>query len=63
MWNYFAGNIIAALIKAMEAISPTLREALIKMVKELDKVAAGTPNRWDDIFVGLLKTVLGISDE
>lgn len=40
-------------------ITPQLRKGLEEFVLNLEKQAKATPNPWDDIFVGLLKTLLG----
>jgi len=39
-------------------MTPELREGLKQFVLNLEKQAKATPNPWDDIFVGILKTVL-----
>ena len=62
MWNWLSGNLVATLFKTIILISPALREALLAALKELEKVAAGTDNKWDDILVSLLKTVLGVEE-
>jgi len=43
----------------LSVITPQLREGLNEFVLNLERQAAETPNPWDDIFVGLLKTLLG----
>lgn len=43
-------------------ITPELRESLFAFVRAMEANAKETPNPWDDIFVGLLKTLLGIAD-
>ena len=40
-------------------ITPQLRKGLNEFILTLEKQAKETPNPWDDIFVGLLKTLLG----
>ena len=40
-------------------ITPQLRKGLNDFILNLEKQAKETPNPWDDIFVGLLKTLLG----
>ena len=44
-------------------ITPQLREGLNEFISNLEKQAAETPNPWDDIFVGLLKTLLGVKED
>jgi len=43
-------------------MSPELRTGMTKWVKNMEVEAKKTPNPWDDIFVGLLKSILGIRD-
>jgi len=40
-------------------ITPQLRKGLNDFILNLEKQAKETPNPWDDIFVGLLKTLMG----
>lgn len=52
---------VAALVRQLlSSISPQIRKALTDFVGELEKQAKETPNVWDDILVGILKTVLVI---
>jgi len=44
-------------------LSPIIREALIKWVSELEKMAAETPNKWDDFLVAVLKLIIGIATQ
>ncbi|GAI52403.1 unnamed protein product [marine sediment metagenome] len=39
-------------------ISPELRKGLEVWLNELEARAKKTPNPWDDVFVGILKSVL-----
>ncbi|GAI65541.1 unnamed protein product, partial [marine sediment metagenome] len=39
-------------------ISPELRTGLAAWLNELEAKAKKTPNPWDDVFVGILKSVL-----
>lgn len=41
-------------------ISPELKSGLTEFVAKLEADAKKTPNPWDDVFVGVLKTLLGI---
>jgi len=41
-------------------ISPELKAGLTAFMSKLEADAKKTPNPWDDIFVGLLKSLLGI---
>lgn len=43
----------------LSVITPQLREGLDSFVANLEAQAKETPNPWDDIFVGLLKSLLG----
>jgi len=43
----------------MKAASPEIIENIRGMVQELVTRAAATPNPWDDIFAGLLQTLVG----
>ena len=52
-------NWVAMIVRQLLAvISPELRTAMVEFVGELEKRAKETPNPWDDIAVGILKTVL-----
>lgn len=39
-------------------ISPELRKGLETWLNQLEESAKKTPNPWDDVFVGILKSVL-----
>lgn len=39
-------------------ISPELRKGLEEWLTQLEERAKKTPNPWDDVFVGILKSVL-----
>ena len=41
-------------------ISPELRKAVVDWVTDMELEAKKTPNPWDDIFVGVIKSVLNI---
>lgn len=45
----------------LSVISPEIRTAVVEFVAQLEIQAKATPNRWDDILVGLLKTALNIT--
>jgi len=52
---------IAAFVQQMlSVISPEIRKAIIDFVNMLEEQAKQTPNKWDDILVGLLKAALHI---
>ena len=52
---------LAALLEQMlKVISPNLKKAVEELVLKLEEQAKATPNPWDDIFVGLLKRVIGM---
>lgn len=55
-----AGWIALLIQQLLGTISPEIRKAVIEFVKQLEVQAKATPNKWDDIFVGLLKAVLVI---
>ena len=38
--------------------SPEIRKEILKYVKQLEVKAKATPNKWDDVLIVLLKTVL-----
>ena len=44
-----------------DKLSPQLREAIINAIKALEKLAASTENKWDDLAVRILKVALGIA--
>lgn len=46
----------------LTVITPQLRQGLTEFVNTLEKQAKATPNPWDDIFVGIVKSVLQIKD-
>jgi len=46
----------------LSVITPQLRQGLTAFVITLEKQAKATPNPWDDIFVGIVKSVLQIKD-
>lgn len=43
-------------------MTPELRNSMIAFVKTMETNAKKTPNPWDDIFVGVLKSILSIKD-
>ena len=52
---------LAALLEQiLKQISPELRNALVVLIKELEKDAKATKNPWDDILVGIVKFLLAI---
>ncbi|MCP3678964.1 MAG: hypothetical protein GY782_01170 [Gammaproteobacteria bacterium] len=55
-----AGWIAVLIQQLLSVITPELRKAVVEFVAQLEKQAKATPNKWDDIFVGLLKAVLVI---
>lgn len=42
----------------VSVISPELRSGLTTLLNTLEKQAEKTPNEWDDVIVGLLKSLL-----
>jgi len=46
----------------MGQVSPELRSGIVEWVKNLEERAKKTPNPWDDVFVGILKSVLNVKD-
>lgn len=48
--------------QVLTVMTPDLRTAFVAFVNTMAENAKKTPNPWDDIFVGLLKTVLQIPD-
>ena len=54
-------KIIFVIIRAaVRAISPELRNVLAGVITSLQKSAASTDNKWDDILVEILAAVLGL---
>lgn len=54
-------NWLLLLVQQMlSVISPEIRKAVIEFVNQLEAAAKKTDNPWDDIVVGILKTVLVI---
>jgi hypothetical protein len=54
-------NWIAVLIQqVLSVISPEIRKAIVQFVQQLEEQAKATPNKWDDILVGILKSALQI---
>lgn len=52
-------NYILSLLKMiLEKASPEIREALVKLIKDWEEQALATPNKIDDILVGLVKMLL-----
>ncbi len=45
----------------LSAISPELRDLILKFAKELEAKAKKTPNPFDDVAVEVLKVILGIN--
>ncbi len=48
--------------QVLTVMTPDLRNSFVAFVNTMAENAKKTPNPWDDIFVGLLKTVLQIPD-
>ena len=53
--NEWILRLIALVVTVM---SPELRQRLVELLTDLEKQAAKTSNPWDDVLVGLLKTLL-----
>jgi len=54
-------NLVYKLISLIvTVISPELKKGLTDLVVKLDADAKKTSNPWDDMFVGVLKMLLGI---
>jgi len=56
--NHWLVQLISQILIGM---SPQLREGLKTWIRDMEAEAKTTENPWDDIFVGILKTVLGIT--
>lgn len=54
--------ILRIITMVLGVMTPELRESLTAFVQAMEANAKKTPNPWDDIFVGLLKSLLGIKD-
>ena len=52
--------LLRILTEILKLISPDLREAIKKLVLDLEEKAKLTPNPWDDLFVWALKKILAI---
>lgn len=50
--------IIALIQLVVGVISPEIRKGTEILLDELEERAKKTPNPWDDMFVGLLKSVM-----
>ncbi len=48
--------------QVLTVMTPELRNSVTAFVNKMDTDAKKTPNPWDDIFVGVLKSILGIKD-
>ena len=46
----------------LSVMTPELRTGIEAFVRRLESDAKKTPNPWDDIFVGVLKSILGMKD-
>ncbi len=42
----------------LTVMSPEIKKAIIEFVNKLDEMAKKTPNKWDDIAVDILKSVI-----
>lgn len=62
-WTFWERITIAILSAILRAVSPILREALQKAIKELYEKAKQTDNPYDDMFIALLARLLGIEVE
>lgn len=43
-------------------MTPELRDSMVAFVNAMEENAKKTPNPWDDIFVDVLKSILGVKD-
>lgn len=50
--------ILRLIIMVVSVMSPELRKNLEALINNLEEQAKKTANPWDDIFVGLLKSIL-----
>lgn len=62
-WTLWERITIAVLSAILRAVSPILREALQKAMKELYEKAKQTDNPYDDMCISLLARLLGIELE
>ena len=60
MWNWISGNLIKTLTSALSAASPDIKAWLKEALDVLEVKAAATPNKYDDILVSILRSVLGM---
>lgn len=54
--------LIQLIAQVFIVMSPQLREQLKQTVLKMEADAKKTENVWDDIFVGVLKSILGITN-
>lgn len=52
--------LLSLLGTVVDGVSPELREILESSIHSLEKRAKSTPNRFDDILVNMLKSLLGM---
>jgi hypothetical protein len=60
MWNWLSGNLVAILASALSAASPEIKKMLQDGLLDLEKKAELTTNKFDDILVAILKSILGM---
>lgn len=54
--------LLRILTMVFSVMTPELREGMVAFINTMEANAKKTPNPWDDIFVGVLKSMLGIKD-
>ncbi len=58
--NVLLAIFLRVLPTLIENISPALREIIVNYIKELEKAAQKSDNRFDDLLVDLLKAIFDI---
>lgn len=54
-------NWVAVLLQAMLGnITPEIRNAVVEFIGKLEKQATETSNKWDDVLVGILKSIFQV---
>lgn len=62
-WSWLIPLIVSVLKPVIKVLTPMIREAMEKWLKEWYPKAVATPNPWDDFLVGILCDILGIKVE
>jgi len=55
--------LLQTIVMVFSVITPELRNRLIEFINQLEADAKKTPNPWDDIFIGVVRSILDIKDK